>query len=82
MKRLLFGVGQGEWKSTEWISDDVQVQFYLLLRPRASRPDRSRHAGTGNDEVALRRRGHRAELFQSAQLVDDARDSPASRCLR
>jgi cytochrome b561 len=38
VKRLLFGVGQGEWKSTEWISDDVQVQFSLLLRPRAARP--------------------------------------------
>ncbi len=38
VKRLLFGVGQGEWKSTEWISDDVQVQFSLLLRPRAGRP--------------------------------------------
>ncbi len=38
VKRLLFGVGQGEWKSTEWISDDVQVQFSLALRPRAARP--------------------------------------------
>lgn len=38
VKRLLFGVGQGEWKSTEWISDDVQVQFSLQLRPRAGRP--------------------------------------------
>ena len=38
VKRLLFGVGQGEWKSTEWISDEVQVQFSLLLRPRAARP--------------------------------------------
>ena len=38
VKRLLFGVGQGEWKSTEWISDDVQVQFSLQLLPRAGRP--------------------------------------------
>lgn len=38
VKRLLFGVGQGEWKSTEWISDDVAVNFTLLLRPRASKP--------------------------------------------
>lgn len=38
IKRLAFGVGQGEWKSTEWISDDVQVNFSLLLRPRASAP--------------------------------------------
>jgi len=38
LKRLAFGVGQGEWKSTEWINDDVQVSFNLLLRPRATRP--------------------------------------------
>ena len=38
IKRLAFGVGQGEWKSTEWISDDVQVMFTLLLQPRATRP--------------------------------------------
>ncbi len=38
VKRLAFGVGQGEWKSTEWISDDVQVNFSLLLRPRAGAP--------------------------------------------
>jgi polyisoprenoid-binding protein YceI len=38
VKRLLFGVGQGEWKSTEWISDDVAVNFTLLLRPRATKP--------------------------------------------
>ena len=38
IRRLAFGVGQGEWKSTEWISDEVQVNFNLLLRPRAGRP--------------------------------------------
>jgi cytochrome b561/polyisoprenoid-binding protein YceI len=38
IKRLLFGIGQGEWKSTEWINDDVQVLFNLLLRPRAGAP--------------------------------------------
>jgi polyisoprenoid-binding protein YceI len=38
LKRLTFGVGQGEWKSTEWISDDVQVSFNLRLVPRASAP--------------------------------------------
>lgn len=38
IKRLQFGVGQGEWKSTEWISDDVQVNFTLRLVPRAAIP--------------------------------------------
>jgi polyisoprenoid-binding protein YceI len=36
LKRLAFGVGQGEWKSTEWIDDEVQVQFNLRLQPRAA----------------------------------------------
>lgn len=35
VKRLQFGVGQGEWKSTEWVEDDVQVAFDLRLQPRA-----------------------------------------------
>lgn len=38
VRRLAFGVGQGEWKSTEWVSDEVQVNFNLLLRPRAAAP--------------------------------------------
>ncbi len=38
IKRLLFGVGQGEWKNTEWIADEVLVSFNLLLQPRADRP--------------------------------------------
>ena len=36
LKRLEFGVGQGEWKSTEWISDEVQVNFALQLAPRTA----------------------------------------------
>ncbi|MEY2854281.1 MAG: hypothetical protein RL030_1413, partial [Pseudomonadota bacterium] len=38
LQRLAFGVGQGEWKSTEWINDDVQVLFDLKLQPRAAKP--------------------------------------------
>lgn len=33
LKRLDFGVGQGEWKSTEWVGDDVRVEFSLDLKP-------------------------------------------------
>jgi polyisoprenoid-binding protein YceI len=33
LKRLDFGVGQGDWKSTEWIADAVKVSFSLTLRP-------------------------------------------------
>lgn len=30
-KRLDFGVGQGEWKDTEGVANEVQVQYSLLL---------------------------------------------------
>lgn len=32
LKRLAFGLGQGEWTSTEWVGDDVEVRFELTLR--------------------------------------------------
>jgi polyisoprenoid-binding protein YceI len=32
MRRLDFGVGQGDWKGTEWIADEVRVEFDLSLR--------------------------------------------------
>lgn len=35
LKRLDFGVGQGDWKSTEWVKDDVRVAFSLVLKPAA-----------------------------------------------
>jgi polyisoprenoid-binding protein YceI len=34
LSRLAFGVGQGEWQSTEWLGDEVTVRFDLLLSPR------------------------------------------------
>jgi polyisoprenoid-binding protein YceI len=33
IKRLDFGVGQGEWKSTEWVGNDVAVSYSLRLVP-------------------------------------------------
>ena len=33
LKRLEYGVGQGDWKSTEWVKDDVLVTFSLKLAP-------------------------------------------------
>jgi polyisoprenoid-binding protein YceI len=38
IKRLAFGVGQGDWDSTEWVGDEVLIEFNLLLRPRATAP--------------------------------------------
>ena len=32
LKRLDFGVGQGDWKSTEWVADAVKVAFTLNLK--------------------------------------------------
>lgn len=31
LRRLQFGVGQGEWRSTEWLDDSVRVEFALAL---------------------------------------------------
>jgi polyisoprenoid-binding protein YceI len=33
LKRLEFGLGQGEWASTEWVGDTVDVRFELRLSP-------------------------------------------------
>ena len=32
VRRLEFGVGQGDWRSTEWLDDAVRVEFDLALR--------------------------------------------------
>lgn len=32
LRRLDFGVGQGEWRDTEWLGDEVRVRFRLLLQ--------------------------------------------------
>jgi len=32
LKRLDFGVGQGDWKSTEWVGNDVSVSYSLRLQ--------------------------------------------------
>jgi polyisoprenoid-binding protein YceI len=34
LKRLDFGVGQGDWKSTEWVADAVKVSFTLSLKAK------------------------------------------------
>jgi len=36
IKRLDFGVGQGDWKSTEWVGADVTVSYSLRLVPAPS----------------------------------------------
>lgn len=32
LHRLAFGLGQGDWASTEWVGDEVEVRFELTLR--------------------------------------------------
>lgn len=50
LRRLDFGVGRGEWQSTEWVGDEVRVSFAIALRPAAETarspraPTRSRGA--------------------------------------
>jgi polyisoprenoid-binding protein YceI len=34
VKRLDFGIGQGDWKSTEWVGNEVTVSYSLRLVPR------------------------------------------------
>jgi polyisoprenoid-binding protein YceI len=34
LKRLDFGAGQGDWKSTQWVADEVKVSFSLSLAPK------------------------------------------------
>lgn len=31
LQRLQFGVGQGEWRSTEWLDDAVRIEFSVAL---------------------------------------------------
>jgi polyisoprenoid-binding protein YceI len=33
LKRLDFGVGQGDWKDTSTVANEVKVSFVLLLKP-------------------------------------------------
>ncbi len=33
LRRLAFGLGRGEWASTEWVGDEVDIRFELRLRP-------------------------------------------------
>ena len=33
LKRLDFGVGQGDWKDTSQVGNEVKVNFVLLLKP-------------------------------------------------
>ena len=34
LKRLDFGAGKGDWKSTEWVDDAVKIRFSLVLKPK------------------------------------------------
>ena len=31
IKRLEYGIGQGDWKSTEWVGDEVKLQYKVAL---------------------------------------------------
>lgn len=33
IRRLDFGVGQGEWQDTKWVGNDVRINFKLTLKP-------------------------------------------------
>lgn len=35
IERLDFGVGQGEWRDTEWVGNEVRIRFDLVLATQA-----------------------------------------------
>jgi polyisoprenoid-binding protein YceI len=39
IRRLDFGVGQGEWKDTTWVGNDVKIRFELKLASAPDAPD-------------------------------------------
>jgi len=42
IRRLDFGVGQGEWQDTKWIGNDVRIEFELVLEPGTERAGATR----------------------------------------
>jgi polyisoprenoid-binding protein YceI len=38
IRRLDFGVGQGEWQDTKWVGNEVVIRFRLQLRPPPATP--------------------------------------------
>ncbi len=38
IRRLDFGVGQGEWQDTKWVGDEVRIEFKLVLDSGRTRP--------------------------------------------
>jgi polyisoprenoid-binding protein YceI len=43
IKRLDFGVGQGDWKSTEWVNDAVKISYYVRLAAAPEAPAAKTH---------------------------------------
>jgi polyisoprenoid-binding protein YceI len=41
IRRLDFGVGQGEWQDTKWVGNDVRIEFELVLEPGPARANAS-----------------------------------------
>jgi polyisoprenoid-binding protein YceI len=35
VRRLDYGVGQGEWSDTQWVGNDVRIRFELNLKKAA-----------------------------------------------
>lgn len=35
LQRLDYGVGQGEWRSTQWVGNEVLIDYTVVLRPGA-----------------------------------------------
>jgi cytochrome b561 len=46
VRRLDFGIGQGDWQSTEWVANEVEVSWTVRLVPADPRPPASRAGAT------------------------------------
>ncbi len=48
LNRLDFGVGQGDWRDTQWVGAEVEVHVDILLQAERPRGNRDEEAGHGN----------------------------------
>ena len=78
LRRLDFGVGQGQWRSTEWLGNEVMVRYSLVLArgPKLPVARDIESSGRAQDAPSNRRRrlrahsrGPRMEL-RGAEVVD------------
>jgi len=46
IRRLDFGIGQGDWRSTEWVANEVDVSWSVRLVPADAGPSATKAGAT------------------------------------